>query len=204
MPVMFQSKGFNGNFAPEKTMPYRKRSNPTTILTSKRKRCMTHTRLPYLFLFILLFIIGCDSDDGSEMPLPANSFVAQKDEDLWEGITELQLTENDTLVFFAVGKGLDNGVLMVKVKFEGAGSYTVAKEKALYYDTLGGDVIVAQYTLQEPEKATFVVESHDRSSGSVTGTFDLQLFPEAQGGKSIEYFLQITEGRFRGVLTEAP
>ena len=64
---------------------------------------MKHTRLPFLLLFILLFIIGCDSDDGSEMPLPANSFVAQKDEDLWEGITELQLTANDTLVFFAVG-----------------------------------------------------------------------------------------------------
>ena len=93
---------------------------------------------------------------------------------------------------------------MVKVKFEGTGGYAVAKEKALYYDTLGGDAIVAQYTLQEPEKATFVVESHDQSSGRVTGTFDFELFPKAQGGKSIEYLLRITEGRFRGILTEAP
>ena len=161
---------------------------------------MKHTRLPFLLLFILLFIIGCDSDDGSEMPLPANSFVAQKDEDLWEGITELQLTANDTLVFFAVGEGLDNGVLMVKVKFEGTGGYAVAKEKALYYDTLGGDAIVAQYTLQEPEKATFVVDSYDVSNGTVTGTFALELFPEAQGSKSIEYFLRVTKGRFRGTL----
>ena len=165
---------------------------------------MRPIRFPYLFLLPLLFILGCDSDDGSEMPLAANTFVAQKDEHLWEGSTELQLMENDTLVFLAVGKGLDNGVLMVKVKYEGEGSYTVAKEKGLYYDTLGGDAIVAQYTLQEPEKATFVVESHNESNGAVTGTFDLELFPEAQGGKSIEYFLRITEGRFRGTITEVP
>ncbi len=165
---------------------------------------MKRIRLPYLFLFIVLFIFGCDSDDGSEIPLSDNTFMAQKDDDLWEGITELQLIENDTLVFLAIGEGLDNGVLMVKVKFQGAGSYTVAKEKGIYYDTLGGDAIVAQYTLQEPEKAAFVVESYDQSSGTVTGTFELELFPEAQGRKSIEYFLRITEGRFRGSLIEAP
>jgi len=50
---------------------------------------MRHTGLPYLLLFILLFIIGCDSDDGSEMALTANSFVAQKDDNLWEGIVAL-------------------------------------------------------------------------------------------------------------------
>ena len=149
---------------------------------------MKRIRLPYLCLFIVLFIFGCDSDDGSEITLSDNTFMAQKDDDLWEGITELQLIENDTLVFLAIGEGLDNGVLMVKVKFQGAGSYTVAKEKGIYYDTLGGDAIVAQYTLQEPEKAAFVVESYDQSSGTVTGTFELELFPEAQGRKSIEYF----------------
>lgn len=158
----------------------------------------------YLFLLPFLLILGCNSDDDTQPPLAANTFTAQKDDNPWEGSTELQLMENDTLVFFGIGKGLDNGILMVKVKFEGVGSYTVAKEKGLYYDTLGGDAIVAQYTLQEPEKATFVVESHNESNGTVTGTFALKLFPEAQSGKRIEYFLRITEGRFRGTLTEAP
>ncbi|WP_418499208.1 hypothetical protein [Flagellimonas sp.] len=66
--------------------------------------------------------------------------------------------------------------------------------------SLGGDVIVDEYTLQEPEKATFVVDSYDVSNGTVTGTFALELFPEAQGSKSIEYFLRVTKGRFRGTL----
>ena len=100
--------------------------------------------LSYLFLFSLLSILGCSSDDGSDIPLAENTFEAQKDDVLWEGSTELQLMENGTLVFLAKGEGLDNGVLMVKVKFEDEGSYTVAKENGLYYDTLGGDAIVAQ------------------------------------------------------------
>ena len=165
---------------------------------------MEHIRFQKLFILSLLVITGCNSDDNSIPPLQENTFTAQKDKHLWEGSTELQLMENDTLVFLAVGKGLDNGVLMVKTKFKGVGTYTVEKEKALYYDTLGGDAIVAQYTLQEPEKATFVVESHNESNGTVSGNFALELFPKAQGGKSIEYFLNITEGRFRGTLKEFP
>lgn len=165
---------------------------------------MIRMRLLYLLPFILLFILGCDTDDGSEITLTENTFVAQKDDVLWKGRTELQLMENGTLVFLAIGEGLDNGVLMVKVKFEGEGSYTLAKENGLYYDTLGGDAIVAQYTLQEPETATFVVESYDQSSKSLTGSFELELFPEAEVGKSIEYVLRITEGRFKGTLMEAP
>ncbi|MEQ5789736.1 hypothetical protein J4E06_01655 [Muricauda sp. NFXS6] len=160
--------------------------------------------LSYLFLFTLLSILGCSSDDGSDIPLAENTFEAQKDDVLWEGSTELQLMENDTLVFLAIGEGLDNGVLMIKVKFEGEGSYTLAKENGLYYDTLGGDAIVAQYTLQEPETAIFVVESYDQSSETLTGSFELELFPEAQINKSIEYMLRITEGRFKGTLTEVP
>jgi len=104
----------------------------------------------------------------------------------------------------AIGQGLDNGVLMVKVKFEGEGSYALAKENGLYYDTLGGDAIVAQYTLKKPEAAAFVVESYDQSSKTLTGSFELELFPEAKVGKSIEYLLRITEGRFKGTLTEVP
>ena len=160
--------------------------------------------LSYLFLFSLLSILGCSSDDGSDIPLAENTFEAQKDDVLWEGSTELQLMENGTLVFLAKGEGLDNGVLMVKVKFEDEGSYTVAKENGLYYDTLGGDAIVAQYTLQEPETATFMVESYDQSSKALTGSFELDLVPEAQNGKNIEYVLRITEGRFKGTLTEVP
>lgn len=160
--------------------------------------------LSYLFLFNLLSIIGCSSDDGSDIPLAENTFEAQKDDVLWEGSTELQLMENGTLVFLAIGEGLDNGVLIIKMKFEGVGSYTLAMENGLYYDTLGGDAIVAKYTLQEPETATFVVESYDQSSKSLTGSFELELFPEAEVGKSIEYVLRITEGRFKGTLMEAP
>ncbi|MEC3963904.1 DUF6252 family protein [Flagellimonas halotolerans] len=163
---------------------------------------MRRIKFQYLLILLVLFTIGCNSDDDSLPTLGENTFVAQKDENLWEGSTELQLMENDTLVFFAVGEGLDNGVLMVKAKFKGVGSYTLEKEKTLYYDTVGGDVIVAQYTLQEPENAAFVVESYNESNGSVTGNFAFELFPKPRGEKSIEYFLQITEGRFRGTLME--
>ena len=91
---------------------------------------------------------------------------------------------------------------MVKAKFKGVGSYTLEKEKTFYYDTVGGDVIVAQYTLQEPENAAFVVESYNETNGSVTGNFAFELFPRAQGEKSIENFLRITEGMFKGTLME--
>lgn len=157
-------------------------------------------RPSYFFLLSFLMILGCNSDDDISPSLEANTFTAEKNDKHWHGTTDLQLMKNDTLTFLAIGEGLDNGILMVKVKFEGTGSYTVAKEKALYYDTLGGDVILDEYTLQEPEKANFVVESYNEANGTLTGTFALELFPEAQGSKSIEYFLRITEGRFRGTL----
>lgn len=169
-----------------------------TILYKKDMRPL------FLLLLTLPVFLGCDSDDDSLPSLEANTFISQKDDNLWEGTTDLQLTENDTLVFFGIGNGLDNGILRIKVKFEGTGSYTVAKGKALYYDTLGGDVIVDEYTLQEPEKTTFSIDSYNEANGTVTGTFSLELFPGAQGGKSIVYFLKITEGRFWGTLKEFP
>ncbi|MBW8244280.1 hypothetical protein K1F50_15835 [Muricauda oceani] len=155
----------------------------------------------FLLLLTIPMFLGCDSDNDSiPPPLAANTFTAQKNDDAWTGTIDLQLTANDTLTFLAIGEGLDNGILMVKMKFDGEGDYTLKKEKALYYDTLGGDVIVDEYTLREPEKATFSIDSYNEANGTVTGTFAIELFPEAQGGKSIEYFLRITEGRFRGTI----
>ena len=49
-----------------------------------------------------------------------------------------------------------------------------------------------------------MVESYDQSSKTLTGSFELDLVPEAQNGKNIEYVLRITEGRFKGTLTEVP
>lgn len=158
----------------------------------------------FLLLLTIPMFLGCDSDDDSVPPLEANTFIAQRNDNPWQGNTEIQLMENDTLVFLAIGEGLDNGILMVKMKFQGEGSYTLAKEKVLYYDTLGGDVIVDAYTLQEHEKATFRIDSYNEANGTLTGTFSLELFPEAQGGKSIEFFMRITEGRFTATLTENP
>ena len=157
----------------------------------------------FLLLLTIAVFPGCDPDDNSVPSLKANTFTAQKDDDPWEGTTEIHLMENDTLVFLAIGNGLDNGILTIKMKFKGEGNCTLEKEKVLYYDTLGGDVIVDEYTLQEPEKATFSIDSYSEANGTVTGTFALELFPEAPGGKSIEYFMRISEGRFSGTLSES-
>ena len=70
----------------------------------------------WLYSFIaILMRIGCSKEDGTEIVLGNNAFMAQRNDQSWSGTTEIRLTAHDTLVFLGIGKGLDNGVAVVKV-----------------------------------------------------------------------------------------
>lgn len=159
-------------------------------------------RIPPLFLLCLLSLVACDKNEDTEVRLSQNTFISQKNALEWKGTTELNLMENDTLVFLGVGNGLDNGVLVIKVRYEGTGSHELKSGQGLYYDTLGGDVIVGQYGIGEVQQGKFWINSFDDRTGEVKGGFELNLETNGQSVENGGTELIITDGQFRGTIKD--
>ena len=72
-----------------------------------------------ILLLISVLFLACGKSDDLEAILSDNTFIAQRGDQTWKGTTEIGLIANDTLVFFAIGQGMDNGVMVAKIKFDG-------------------------------------------------------------------------------------
>lgn len=154
------------------------------------------------FLMYLMFV-ACGTSDDMETMLSDNSFVAQRDDQSWEGTTEIGLTANDTLVFLAVGNGLDNGVMVAKIKFEGTGLYNLNSQQGIYYNTLGGDVLISRYSIIQEFEGTFSISAYDEANRQVEGSFELPLKASRLTSPDIkDSTLTITDGRFKGSIRE--
>lgn len=155
------------------------------------------------FLVPALFL-ACSNDDDGTKQVVENTFTSSRNDQTWSGITEISLTPDDTLVFLGVGDGgADNGVVVAKVKFEGKGSYKLQGNRGIYYETIGGDAMISQYSI-EPEKiGSFDIISYDASSRRVEGDFELPLKAiYLNTANTTDSILTIVNGLFSGTIRE--
>ena len=156
-----------------------------------------------LTFIIFLTLLGCErKDDGDELLLQ-NTFTSKKNNQDWKGITELSLTANDTLIFLGDGDGIDNGILLIKVKFEGKGSYTLENNQGMYYNTLGEDVLISQFVIQSGKQAKFLISEYDEDLKLLGGSFEIPLKATRFNGIiSGDSLLLIADGRFNGKIKD--
>ena len=130
-----------------------------------------------------------------------NSFMAKRDNETWKGNTEIGLTASDTLIFLAVGKGLDNGVMVAKIKFDGVGSYKLYDNDGIYYNTLGGDVLISQYAIEDAFNGIFSISAYDNENRYIEGSFELPLkATRLNNPEKKDSLLIISDGQFKGFI----
>ncbi len=157
------------------------------------------------FFFILMFILflACGKNDNVEPLFLDNSFIAARDNETWKGTTAISLTASDTLIFLAVGKGLDNGVMVAKMKFNGIGSYKLYDSNGSYYNTLGGDVLISEYAIEEASNGIFSISAYDNENRYIEGSFELPLKATRLNNPEIkDSLLIISDGQFKGFIRE--
>ncbi len=156
-----------------------------------------------ILLLTSILILACGKSNDSEIIPLENTFVSKRDTQTWNGTTELGITANDTLVFLGLGDGLDNGVVVAKVKFEGARSYVLNDRQGIYYNTIGGDVLISQYAIEQGKEGIFIISTYDDDSKRIEGSFELPLkATRLSSASNRDSTLNITNGRFRGKIRD--
>ena len=147
--------------------------------------------------------MACDKNDYAEPFFPDNSFIAQRANETWKGTTEIGLTASDTIIFLAVGNGLDNGVMVAKMKFDGTGFYKLNDRDGIYYNTLGGDVLISQYAIENGSDGIFLISAYDKENRYIEGSFEMRLRATRLNNPEIkDSTLTISDGQFKGFIRE--
>ena len=86
----------------------------------------------------------------------------------------------------------------MKIKFQGIGKYTLIKNQAYYYTTVGGDVLTSKYKLAPNSIGQLIVSKYDKDKKSIEGTFDLMLKKDWSYSENNIDTLNLTDGNFKG------
>ena len=158
-------------------------------------------QIKYFLSIMVVLFLGCDKNNA--VNLSENTFTAQREKETWNGITSIRLTADNELIFVATGNGLDNGFMVVAINFDGIGVYTLNDEDGTYYNTLGGDAVIAKYGLVQGDEGTFLISDYDVKSNSMEGTFELPLKAiRLSNPETNDITLSIANGRFKGTIQD--
>ena len=154
-----------------------------------------------VLLLIFVLFLACNKNDDGEPSFPNNYFIAQRADVTWQGTTKIVLNASDTLIFLAVGNGLDNGVMVAKIKFDGIGSYILNDLDGIYYNTLGGDVLISQYAIEDGSNGIFTISTYEEGNRYIEGGFKMPLRATMLANPEIkDSTLTISDGQFKGFI----
>lgn len=144
-------------------------------------------------------LLSCQDDNQAKPQLADNMFSAQRNGKNWGGITEIRVDENtDSLTFLGIGNQPNDEVVVMKIKFQGLGHYTLIKNQALYYSTVGGDVITSEYKLAPNAIGQLTISKYDVEEELIEGNFKLLLNKKWSYLEDNVDVLNLSDGCFRG------
>ncbi len=157
-----------------------------------------------LVVIFAIFLFSCENQDKDtvEPQVNLNTFSTKKNAVNWSGITEIRLNnETDTLTFLGIANRPNDEVVVMKIKFQGLGTYSLTQKQAYYYTTVGGDVLVSKYDLTPGATGQFVISKYDQEKQVVEGNFDLDLKNTwSYSGQDTE-IVKLTAGKYKGTIT---
>ena len=123
----------------------------------------------------------------------------QKNNVKWSGVPEIRINaETDSLTFFGTANASNDEVIVMKIKFQGLGQYTLTKNQAYYYSTVGGDVLMSKYKLAPNSIGQLVISKYDKDKKSIEGTFDFMLKKDWSYLENTIDTLNLIDGNFKG------
>ena len=124
-----------------------------------------------------LFMTSCyKRRDCCVLPKRDAFITAEKSGVQWEGIPTTTVFSQDTINVYAGNfkTGLEeNFGFLIKVSTT-AISYTLKGNQAYYFNTVGRDVSVSGYKLDDTFTNQVTVTSYDQSTKTITGTFQMK------------------------------
>jgi len=126
-----------------------------------------------LVLFALL-AASCTKNAPMDccMAPAAPYFNAEKDSKSWIGLPEAFKTSTDSLTI--TGRKTEEN-LLIRIKYTGKGNYVLNSHQGKYYMTVGQDVMVAEYILDDTAPNTLEVTEYDTTKGFISGKFSITL-----------------------------
>lgn len=127
-------------------------------------------------IFLAAIIIGllssCKKDDNQI----AAGLTVVKDGLAWNALNVYTgfkpLDTKDTL--FIVGRNNEENII-IALKQKGAGSYQQTEFKAYYYTTIGLDVIINKYQMDDNPNNSIIISEYNETTKTIKGTFNLTL-----------------------------
>jgi hypothetical protein len=178
--------------------------NPTQVancVSSKEVSTLLKYMKKIAIVLLVLTLVACEDND-KENPTAGGEFVwAKRNNVTWSGAADISIDHaSDTMTIFGVADRPNDEVLMMRIKFNGVGTYPLVKNQARYYSTVGGDIVVSEYRLASDVAGSLMVLDYDAATKIIQGQFDVQLkkrisVPE----NNIETF-SFTKGVFKGTV----
>jgi hypothetical protein len=88
-------------------------------------------------------------------------------------------------------------VLVINVKFDGTGVYTLNKNQAFYYSTIGGDVISSRYVMSSEDTGRLVILKYDTIHKQIEGNFEISLRKQSANPDNNVDVLKFTNSSFK-------
>ncbi|GAA4325226.1 hypothetical protein GCM10023149_27400 [Mucilaginibacter gynuensis] len=153
-----------------------------------------------LLLLATLAITACKKEKRACCVLPpgAEFYLAGKQGDsTWFG-KPTAVFYNDSLNVYA-GHGEQH--MNIRIKFTGKGKYSLNNTNAIYYVTVGQDVIVANYWADNTADNWITVTNYDKANNIITGDFNLSFVPVRTPIQAMySFYINISKGKFRVAL----
>jgi predicted small lipoprotein YifL len=151
--------------------------------------------LPFVVLTALL--TAC----GKKMccVLPQETYItADKNNTKWRADASSNLRQ-DTIALFGTNFSTQlEETLTMQFKASAPGTYSLKGSQALYYNTIGRDVITSEYELDDTYANTVNITAYDNANKLVTGTFNLKFKHTYPPDKPAS--LQFLNGQFKVAL----
>jgi hypothetical protein len=122
-----------------------------------------------------LFIGATKKNTNWQISQPSTSYFANRDSLMIQGV-----------------KG-EEGITF-KIAFHGKGTYQLKGNQAIYFTTLGQDVITSQYQPDATKINTLTITNFNIYTNVVTGNFELNL-KKIEGTASLDNALSFTNGK---------
>ena len=118
----------------------------------------------------------------------------------WAGVPEMHLNKaTSTLTLLGIAnRPADEEVLILKLKFDGPGTYSLTKQQAYYYTTAKGHVLTSAYELASCAAGVLEISGYDPAEKLLEGNFRLVLTKEQSSPETDAEAVTFTERRFRG------
>lgn len=146
-------------------------------------------------VLIAIAFLSCSYKDTAP---PENSFMAKRNDLHWSGTTEIAFYHADTLQVLCIANQPNDEVLLMKIKFNGTGSYTLTNNQAYYYSTIGGDVTSSEYKLAPNTTGQLIISKYNSAEKIIDGTFEVTLKKVRSNPENNIDTYNFTAGTFRG------